>query len=82
MGIAVSSNQLAKEVAKSGNLGVISGTAIDSVISRRLQDGDIDGSIRRAMSHFPNQDVIRGVMDRYFIEGGRDQSKPYIDVPT
>jgi len=81
MGIAVSSNQLAKEVAKSGNLGVISGTAIDSVVSRRLQDGDVDGSIRRAMSHFPNQDVIKGVMDRYFIEGGRDQAKPYIDVP-
>jgi NAD(P)H-dependent flavin oxidoreductase YrpB (nitropropane dioxygenase family) len=81
MGIAVSSNQLAKEVAKSGNLGVISGTAIDSVVARRLQDGDIDGSIRRAMSHFPNQEVIQGVLDRYFIEGGRDQTKPYIDVP-
>jgi NAD(P)H-dependent flavin oxidoreductase YrpB (nitropropane dioxygenase family) len=81
MGIAVSSNQLAKEVAKTGNLGVISGTAIDSVIARRLQDGDLDGSIRRAMKSFPNQDVIAGVLDRYFIEGGRDQSKPYIDVP-
>ena len=81
MGIAVSSAQLAKEVSKAGHLGVISGTAIDSVVARRLQDGDIDGSIRRAMAHFPNQDVIKGIMDRYFIEGGRDQSKPYIDVP-
>ena len=81
MGIAVSSAQLAKEVSKAGHLGVISGTAIDSVVARRLQDGDVDGSIRRAMAHFPNQDVIKGVMDRYFIEGGRDQSKPYIDVP-
>ena len=81
MGIAVSSAELAKEVSKAGHLGVISGTAIDSVVARRLQDGDLDGSIRRAMSHFPNQDVIKGVMDRYFIEGGRDQSKPYIDVP-
>ena len=68
MGIAVSSNQLAKEVAKSGNLGVISGTAIDSVVSRRLQDGDLDGSIRRAMSHFPNQEVIKGIMDRYLLK--------------
>ena len=81
MGIAVSSAELAKEVSKAGHLGVISGTAIDSVVARRLQDGDLDGSIRQAMSHFPNQDVIKGVMDRYFIEGGRDQSKPYIDVP-
>ena len=81
MGIAVSSAQLAKEVSKAGHLGVISGTAIDSVVARRLQDGDVDGSIRRAMSHFPNKDVIKGVLDRYFIEGGKDPAKPYIDVP-
>ena len=36
MGIAVSSWQLAKQVAIAGELGVISGTAIDSVIARRL----------------------------------------------
>ena len=35
MGIAVSSWQLAKEVAIAGELGVISGTAIDSVVARR-----------------------------------------------
>ena len=81
MGIAVSSSQLAKEVSRAGHLGVISGTAIDSVVSRRLQDGDLDGSIRRALSHFPNQDVAQGVLDRYFIEGGKDPAKPYLDVP-
>ncbi len=43
MGIAVSSAALAKEVSRAGHLGVISGTAIDSVVARRLQDGDIDG---------------------------------------
>jgi len=81
MGIAVSSWQLAQQVAIAGELGVISGTAIDSVVARRLQDGDISGDIRRAMSHFPNQTTIAEIMDRYFIEGGRAADKPYLDVP-
>jgi NAD(P)H-dependent flavin oxidoreductase YrpB (nitropropane dioxygenase family) len=53
MGIAVSTWQLAKEVSKSGGLGVVSATAIDSVIARRLQDGDLTGDIRRAFLNFP-----------------------------
>ena len=81
MGIAVSSWQLAKEVSKAGQIGVISGTAIDGVISRRLQDGDPTGDIRRAMSHFPDQKVVKELLDKLFIEGGRDQNMPYIDIP-
>ncbi|MEY3419717.1 MAG: hypothetical protein RJA46_1490, partial [Pseudomonadota bacterium] len=81
MGIAVSSWQLAKQVALAGELGVISGTAIDSVVARRLQDGDLSGDIRRAMSHFPNQETIKEIMDRFYIEGGRSHDKPYLDVP-
>ena len=81
MGIAVSSWQLAKEVSKAGQIGVISGTAIDGVISRRLQDGDPTGDIRRAMSHFPDQKVVKELLDKLFIDVGRDQNKPYIDIP-
>ena len=81
MGIAVSSWQLAKQVAIAGELGVISGTAIDSVVARRLQDGDLSGDIRRAMSHFPNQKTIAAIMDRFYVEGGRADNKPYLDVP-
>ena len=81
MGIAVSSWQLAKEVAIAGELGVVSGTAIDSVVARRLQDGDASGDIRRAMSHFPNQKTISEIMERFFVEGGRPADKPYLDVP-
>jgi NAD(P)H-dependent flavin oxidoreductase YrpB (nitropropane dioxygenase family) len=80
MGIAVSSWQLAKQVAIAGELGVISGTAIDSVVARRLQDGDISGDIRRAMSYFPNQKTIAEIMDRFYVEGGRADNKPYLDV--
>ena len=81
MGIAVSSWQLAKEVSIAGELGVISGTAIDSVVARRLQDGDLTGDIRRAMSAYPHQETITEIIDRFFIEGGREAGKPYLDVP-
>ena len=70
-----------KQVAIAGELGVISGTAIDSVVARRLQDGDISGDTRRAMSHFPNQKTIAEIMDRFYVEGGRPTEKPYLDVP-
>ena len=81
MGIAVSSWQLAKEVSIAGELGVISGTAIDSVVARRLQDGDSSGDIRRAMAAYPDQETIREIMDRFFMEAGRQEGKPYLDVP-
>ncbi len=81
MGIAVSSAELAKKVSQRGQLGVISGTAIDSVVSRRLQDGDPTGEIRRALSHFPNQEIVAAILTRYFIEGGKASDAPYHDVP-
>ncbi|MSW73681.1 MAG: nitronate monooxygenase [Actinobacteria bacterium] len=81
MGIAVSSWKLAREVATHGALGVVSGTAIDSVIARRLQDGDADGSIRKAMRHFPNQQIVHEILEMYFIEGGKAQGLPYTLLP-
>ncbi len=45
MGIGVSHWCLAKAVSMQGQMGVVSGTAIDSVIVRRLQLGDPGGDI-------------------------------------
>ena len=53
MGMAVSSWTLARTVSQTGQLGVVSGIALDSVLARRLQDGDSQGDIRRALAHFP-----------------------------
>lgn len=80
MGIGVSNWNLAREVSASGQLGVISGTSLDSVLARRLQDGDPGGHMRRALAAFPFQDTARRILDKYFIPGGR-LNKPYIQLP-
>jgi len=43
MGVAVSGWRLAKAVSSLGQLGVVSGTALDIVLVRRLQQGDPEG---------------------------------------
>lgn len=81
MGIAVSNWRLANAVAAAGQLGVISGTAIDSVFVRRLQDGDPCGAIRRALENFPNPSVAADLLRRYFKPGGRAPGEPYRGLP-
>lgn len=77
MGIAVSDWKLAKSVSQTGQLGVVSGTAINSVLVRRLQDGDKNGDTRRALRAFPSQEIAEQILSLYFIEGGKEASKPY-----
>jgi NAD(P)H-dependent flavin oxidoreductase YrpB (nitropropane dioxygenase family) len=81
MGVAVSNWTLAKAVAFTGQLGVVSGTALDTVIVRRLQDGDPDGSTRRALEHFPYQEFVDDALKNYFKPGGRRKDEPYRRLP-
>ncbi len=81
MGIAVSDWKLAKVVSMAGQLGVVSGTAINSVLVRRLQDGDRDGHCRRALAAFPHEKIAKSILDTYFIEGGRAPDKAYKRSP-
>ncbi len=81
MGIAVSNWKLAQTVSKAGGLGVVSGTAINSVLVRTLQDGDKSGDVRRALKHFPNQEIVESILKSYFIEGGKQKSAPYKRAP-
>ncbi len=80
MGVAVSSWPLAAAVARTGNLGVVSGTALDTVLVRRLQDGDPDGHARRAMAAFPVPELAEGMLRRYLRVGGRGGT-PYRPGP-
>ncbi len=81
MGVAVSGWRLARAVAAAGQLGVVSGTLLPVVLARRLQLGDLDGELRRAMHAFPDRDVVTRVLTRYFVPGGKAADAPFAAVP-
>jgi NAD(P)H-dependent flavin oxidoreductase YrpB (nitropropane dioxygenase family) len=81
MGAAVSTWVLARTTALRGQLGVVSGTGIDTVLVRRLQDGDVGGHMRRAMEKFPIPEVSEGVLRDHFLPEGRAEGQPYKALP-
>jgi nitronate monooxygenase len=81
MGIGVSGWLLARAVAARGQLGVVSGTAIDTVFVRRLQDGDAGGHLRKAMREFPLPSVVETTLRRFFNPHGRRAGAPYRLLP-
>ena len=81
MGAGVSNWTLANAVSRLGQLGVVSGTALDVIMSRRLQDGDVGGHMRRAIAHFPFPEMGARVLARHFVEGGRPEGAPYRAIP-
>ena len=82
MGVGVSNWMLARQVASYGELGVVSGTALDELMIRRLQTGDEGGHMRRALSAFPDPDVSSRLLNRYFIEGGKNDDEPFLSKPV
>lgn len=82
MGVAVSGWPLARAVAQMGQMGVVSGTALDVVFARRLQLGDPDGHLRRAVDEFPLPSVAERILERYFVEGGKRPDEPFRPTPT
>src|SRR5664279_4970853 len=81
MGMGVSSWRLASAVARTGQLGVVSGTGLDLMLARRLQDGDADGSMRRALAAFPVAGAATRILKKYFRAGGRPAGTPYRPIP-
>jgi len=81
MGVGVSGWPLARAVSVTGQLGVVSGVALDTLLARRLQLGDPGGDIRRALASFPSADVSDQILGRYFVEGGLDPGQPFRLVP-
>jgi NAD(P)H-dependent flavin oxidoreductase YrpB (nitropropane dioxygenase family) len=74
MGVYVSTQRLARAVARTGQLGVISGTGLDEVYARLLQDGD--AGARWGIERFPDQTVVERLLARYYKPNGRE-GKPY-----
>ena len=81
MGVAVSDWRLARAVSVAGQLGVVSGTALESVMVRRLQLGDPGGHTRRALGQYPVPAVADSILDRYYIEGGKPANQRFVQTP-
>lgn len=82
MGVAVSDWRLARAVSLTGQMGVVSGTAMDTVLARRLQLGDPDGKMRHALAEFPYPEMAARIIDRYFIEGGKAADASFVATPV
>lgn len=81
MGAGVSDWRLARAVSSIGHLGVVSGTGIDTILVRRLQLGDPDGAVREALAAFPLPPVAEAIVERYFVEGGKEPDAPFKAKP-
>ena len=77
MGAGVSDWRLARAVSRLGHLGVVSGTALDQILARRLQDGDLGGHMRHALAHFPVSAVANRILREYYIAGGKQANASY-----
>lgn len=81
MGAGVSNWRLARAVSTHGQLGVVSGTALDQIFARRLQDGDPDGNMRRGLDRFPFPRMAERIWKSYFVPGGKPPGGPYKTLP-
>jgi nitronate monooxygenase len=80
MGVAVSGWNLARAVSLAGQLGVVSGTALDVVLARRLQRGDPGGHMRRALAEFPFAEMAQRILAKYYVSGGKPDGAPFRPV--
>jgi nitronate monooxygenase len=56
---------------------VVSGTALEQIFARRLQDGDPGGHMRRGLDHFPFPAMAERVWNAYYTPGGKPAGASY-----
>jgi nitronate monooxygenase len=81
MGAGVSHWMLARTVSRLGQLGVVSGTALDQIFVRRLQDGDPGGHMRSGLNRFPFRKMAERIWKTYYIPGGKTENQSYRSLP-
>lgn len=81
MGVGVSGWRLARAVSQCGQLGVVSGTALDLLLTRKLQLGDPGGHLRRALEAFPYPEIAKRILERWFIPDGKAPDAPFKTPP-
>lgn len=80
MGVGVSSWRLARSVARLGEFGVVSGTGIDTVLVRELQQGDPNGRLR-VLRGYPDPEIVRWLTERFYVEGGLAEGAAFKLLP-
>ncbi|MCE5257728.1 MAG: nitronate monooxygenase [Chloroflexi bacterium] len=80
LGVAISNWRLARAVSCTGQLGVVAGTGLSGILTRRLMDGDPDGLMRCALARFPVSEPVEALLERYYIPGGRKAGKAYYSL--
>ena len=81
MGAGISDWRLARAVSSLGQLGVVSGTALDVILVRRLQQGDPGGHMRRGLDELPLPGLAERIWQKYYVPGGKDTSRPFAPLP-
>src|SRR6202795_2753080 len=81
MGAGVSSWRLARAISQLGQLGLVSGTALDQIVARRLQGGDPGGHMRLGFDRFPFRKMAERIWERYYIPGGKTENQSYKSLP-
>lgn len=82
MGAGVSNWQLARSVSLCGQLGIVSGVALDVILARRLQCGDPGGHMRRGLNAFPEPGMVQEILDKYFIPEGKLPNEKFYTIPN
>jgi nitronate monooxygenase len=81
MGAGISDWRLARAVSSRGQLGVVSGTALDAILVRRLQMGDPGGHMRRGLDRFPVRAIAERIWAQYYVAGGKAPARPFPPFP-
>jgi nitronate monooxygenase len=81
MGVGVSGWRLAKASAKAGAIGTVSGTAVANLLAVALQKGDEGKHFHRALKHFPFQEIVKIVLDEYYVKDGIAKGEKLKEIP-
>jgi len=81
MGVGVSDWRLARAVSIQGALGVVSGTALDTVVARRLQQGDQGGHMQRGFAALPDRKLAGRVLATWFRPEGTAGTHDFSIIP-
>ncbi|MCR4334774.1 MAG: nitronate monooxygenase [Patescibacteria group bacterium] len=83
MGVFISTPFLAKICSNQPQvLGTVSGVALEKVLARILQSGDIGGHFRRALANFPFPGIAERIIEKYFVDGGIPKNQKFKSVPV